>query len=145
MPDPVRTYRGSCLCGAVQYAVETPIKFVAHDHCSICRRASGAAFVTWCGVKSDQFKLTGGSGKLTAYRSTPEAERQFCSVCGSQLFFRSTNWPGEVHFTRATIRDPMEEKPKAHVFFDDRASWLSVDDDLPLYGGETGLEPLPRS
>ncbi len=137
-------YRGSCFCGGVRYAIRTPIKFVVHDHCSICRRTSGAPFVTWCGVKEEQFELTEGAGSLTTFRSSPEATRQFCKTCGSQLFFRSSRWPGEVHVTRATVNDEMSELPKAHVFFSDKASWLDVRDDLPRLGGPTGTEPLER-
>lgn len=137
-------YTGSCLCGGVKYKVKGPIKFVAHDHCSICRRAHGAAFATWCGVKSevDQFQIIVGKENLTSYKSTKEAERQFCKICGSQLFFRSQNWPGEVHFTRASVEQEMTDKPKAHVYFSDRANWLDCKDNLPKYGGTTGMEPL---
>jgi hypothetical protein len=28
-----------------------------------------------------------------------------------------------------------------HIFFDDRADWVSVHDGLPRLGGKTGLEP----
>ncbi|MCB0383867.1 MAG: GFA family protein [Bdellovibrionales bacterium] len=137
-------YTGGCLCGRVRYKVRGPIKFVAHDHCSICRRAHGAAFVTWCGVKSEveQFEMVSGLDNLTAYKSSKEAERQFCGVCGSQLFFRSENWPGEVHFTRVSVDQEMAEQPKAHVYFSDRVSWLDCKDGLPKFGGPTGMEPL---
>jgi hypothetical protein len=137
-------YNGSCLCGKIKYSVLKPIKFVAHDHCSICRRVHGAAFVTWCGVKSEkeQFQLIEGREILRSYKSTPSAERQFCGNCGTQLFFRSANWPGEIHFTRASIKDDMEELPKAHVYFSDRASWFECHDELPKYGGKTGMERI---
>lgn len=137
-------YSGSCLCGKVIYEVSKPIKFVAHDHCSICRRAHGAAFVTWCGVKSekDQFRLVSGREYLQSYKSTKEAERQFCKICGSQLFFRSENWPGEVHFTRASVHQRMDERPKLHVYYSDKADWFDGADDLPKYGGSSGMEKL---
>ena len=140
--EKINKYRGSCFCGAVQYEVQTPIKFVAHDHCSICRKISGAPFVTWCGVKSDQFQLLNGKENLALFKSTKDAERQFCKVCGSHLFFRSSNWKNEVHFTRASIPGEIEEDPKAHVFFSDKENWYEVNDSLPKYGGKTGLEPL---
>jgi hypothetical protein len=134
--------KGQCFCGAVQYEVDGPLKFVAHDHCSICRRISGAAFVTWAGVPQEQFKLIIGNEVITKFKTTSEAERQFCSRCGSHLFFRSTRWPGEVHFTVATLTDKLEVPPKAHVFYSDRIEWMHIQDDLPKYGGKTGTEPL---
>lgn len=137
-------YSGSCLCGQVKYQVKGPIKFVVHDHCSICRKVHGAAFVTWCGVKSEtvQFQVVSGQELLQSYKSTPVAERQFCKVCGSQLFFRSERFPGEVHFTRASIEQEMDEKPSAHVYFSDRAQWLEWSDGLKKYGGKSGMEPV---
>ncbi len=137
-------YLGSCLCKKITYEITGPLKFIAHDHCSICRKATGAGFVTWCGVKSEQdsFKLLSGSESLTAFKSTPQAQRQFCKHCGTHLFFRSTHWPGEIHFTRASIDSQLDERPKAHVYFSDKAEWIDINDDLPKYGGVSGLEPL---
>jgi hypothetical protein len=31
--------------------------------------------------------------------------------------------------------------PQAHFYFDDRASWTRVADELPRFGGTTGVEP----
>lgn len=134
--------KGQCFCGIVKYGFEGPVKFVAHDHCSICRRISGAAFVTWVGVKESQFHLTSGESFLTKYRSSKDSERLFCSSCGSHLFFRSSRWEGEVHITLATVIDGELLQPRAHVFYSDRVSWCPVNDDLPKYGGESGTEPL---
>jgi hypothetical protein len=41
---------GACLCGAVQFELQLPATWVAHCHCTMCRRAHGAAFVTWVSV-----------------------------------------------------------------------------------------------
>jgi hypothetical protein len=142
--DSVHAYTGSCFCGGVEYEVSKPIKFVAHDHCSICRRISGSAFVTWCGVKADQFKLISGAHLISSFKSTSEAERQFCRTCGTHLFFRSSHWEGEVHFTLATIKQSMDELPKAHVFYSDKVAWLEINDELLKYGGTTGLEQLVK-
>ena len=45
--------RGSCLCGEVGFVAALPSKWVAHCHCSRCRRAHGAPFVTWAGFSAD--------------------------------------------------------------------------------------------
>jgi len=134
--------RGQCYCGSIQYEISEPLKFVVHDHCTICQRIHGAAFVTWAGVKEAQWKLLKGESLLGRFQSTPEAERQFCSRCGSHLFFRSTKWKGEVHVTVATLTDKLPYPPKAHVYYSDRVDWFTVADDLPKCGGKTGIEPL---
>jgi hypothetical protein len=59
---PMATYqgiRGSCFCGANQFAITEPAVDTHHCHCSICRRLQGAAFVTLSiftkvGVSMDQ-------------------------------------------------------------------------------------------
>jgi hypothetical protein len=122
---------GQCLCGAVGFAIDMPTKWVAHCHCSLCRRAHGAAFVTWVGVNDNQFTLNDPGGALKWFHSSPEAERGFCAQCGSTLFFRSSRWPGEMHIVRANFADPIDRKPQAHVFFDTHVDWLAIDDDLP--------------
>src|SRR5262245_25990984 len=98
--------KGQCFCGKIQYEVQEPFKFIVHDHCSVCRRISGAAFVTWAGVMEEKFRLLKGKDDLKTFASSPEAQRQFCSHCGSHLFFRSKRWPGEIHFTAASLLDP---------------------------------------
>lgn len=133
---------GQCFCGRVRYEVERPLKFMVHDHCSICRKISGAPMVTWAGVLDRQFQILTGAEHLTAFRSSPEAERQFCNHCGTNLFFRSTIWPGEVHFTVGTLISPFSERPEAHVFYSDRAEWMEEEAKIPKYGGSMENEPL---
>ena len=35
---------GSCLCGGIRYVVHGPLGPVVHCHCSMCRKATGAAY-----------------------------------------------------------------------------------------------------
>lgn len=133
---------GCCLCGAVRFAVTPPTKWCAHCHCSLCRRAHGAAFVTWFGVDRPQFALIAGVESLTWFQSTPRARRGFCSRCGSTIFFESENWPGEIHIALALMEGPIDREPAAHVFFDTHVSWIEVGDDLRRLGGPSGTGEL---
>lgn len=74
--------RGSCLCGAVRFRVDLPSKWIAHCHCTFCRRAHGSAFVTWAGFPSGQFALEPESVSPTWYESSAGAKRGFCGRCG---------------------------------------------------------------
>jgi hypothetical protein len=122
---------GRCQCGAVRFAAHLPTKWVAHCHCTMCRRAHGAAFVTWVGVADTSFELTDPDGVLRWYASSPGAQRGFCSRCGSMLFFRSQRWPGETHVVRASFDSELDREPQVHVFYDTRVSWFEVNDALP--------------
>jgi hypothetical protein len=42
----------------------------------------------------------------------------------------------------ANLHGPIDREPQLHVYFDDRAEWVAVDDGLPRLGGKTGLEPI---
>lgn len=133
---------GGCLCGAVRFEITPPTKWCAHCHCSLCRRAHGAAFVTWFGVARPQFTLVAGGEDLRWYRSTPPARRGFCSRCGSTLFFESERWPDEVHIALAHMDGPIDREPAAHVFFDSRARWAEPGDHLPRLSGPSGTQPI---
>jgi len=115
--------RGGCSCGAVRFRIALPPLWVAHCHCSMCRRAHGAGFVTWVGNAADRFVLESGGDVLGRYRSSEAATRSFCTRCGSPLFFESSRWPGEIHVTLASIDDARGLEPQAHAYWGSRAEW----------------------
>ncbi len=121
---------GSCLCGAVRFELDLPAKWCAHCHCTMCQRAHGAAFVTWVGVDEVALKLDDNSDCLCWFSSSDNAERGFCSRCGSTLFFKSQRWPGEIHVVRSNIDGNIDLEPQAHVYYDTHVSWFDVEDDL---------------
>jgi GNAT superfamily N-acetyltransferase len=123
--------RGSCLCGAVRFRAQLPTKWVAHCHCTYCRRAHGAAFVTWAGFRSEQFALEPGSAQPVWHASSRGARRGFCGTCGSPMLFESSRWPGETHVARSLFSDPLDKSPSVHVFYESHVPWLQVDDGLP--------------
>jgi len=143
-PEEQGTVRGSCLCGAVRFEAALPSRFCAHCHCSNCRRAHGAAFVTWVGFANEQLRIVAGADVAVAYRTDTDATRTFCGRCGSTLFYQGPRWPGETHVARANIEDEIDRLPAAHVYIDHRASWWEPGDDLPRYGGSSGTEPKSR-
>ena len=136
---------GGCLCGAVRFRIALPPRWVAHCHCSMCRRAHGAGFVTWAGVARESFALESGAALLTRFRSSAQATRSFCSRCGSTLFFESGHWPDEIHVTLANLDSAEGLEPQAHAYWSSRAPWAlaSADDGLsrvdpPDHGEERG-------
>ena len=124
---------GACLCGGTRFEFDLPTKWVAHCHCTMCRRAHGAAFVTWVGVANDRFRWS-ESEALRWYDSSPGAQRGFCSRCGSPIAFRSERWPGEIHLARALIDGELDREPQLHVFTDSQVPWLTLGDALPRKG-----------
>ena len=136
-----RRVPGRCLCGAVDFEIELPVLFCGHCHCSMCRRAHGAGYVTWIVVPYDRFRIRQGAENLVRYRSSEHGTRSFCRTCGSSLLCESTNHPDQIDVVLANLDGDVERAPEAHIYFDDRAAWVRPGDDLPRLGGKTGLEP----
>lgn len=122
---------GTCLCGAVRFRAQLPTKWVAHCHCTYCRRAHAAPLVTWAGFRSEAFSLEPQSQAPAWFESSPGARRAHCPRCGTPMFFESTRWPGEMHVARALIEQPLDKEPSAHVFYETHVAWLEVQDSLP--------------
>ena len=118
---------GRCLCGDVEFQARLPSKWVAHCHCTMCQRSSGAAFVTWVGLDEQQCQVADPRARLRWYRSASGGER------GCTLFFRSPRWAGELHVTLANFLGPVDRAPQAHVFWDTHVDWVQLDaaDGLP--------------
>lgn len=129
------TVTGGCLCGGIRYEVSAPLDDVAHCHCSMCRRASGAPLVTWFTVPPDTFRIT--CGNLKTWRSSPPAERGFCPDCGCQITFFHDAYPEGLDVTVATLDTPEAAQPTRHIWTESRIAWLHIDDALPHFPEET--------
>jgi hypothetical protein len=133
---------GSCLCGVIHFFVRPSSLFCAHCYCSICRRFHGAGFGTWFGVPRNQFSLEVGETNLVRFRSSDHGTRFFCDCCGNPVFFESSRNPERIEIPLASMHDSIDRQPDVHIYFDDRASWVLVNDDLPRLGGASGLDPI---
>ena len=123
-------FTGKCLCEAVCFSAALPTLFCAHCHCDFCRKAHGAAFVTWVGVQEGQFRISEGEDLITWHASSKQGRRGFCSKCGSTLFYKSSLCPGEIHIALANVHGNIDRRPEVHVFFDSHVDWFSFSDDL---------------
>lgn len=129
-------FNGQCLCGTVGFQVTPPTRWCLHCHCTLCRKAHGAPFVTWFGVGREQLRVTRGEADIRWRDSSHHGRRAFCRRCGSQLFFVSSRWPGQIDIVRALIDGPIDRAPSAHVYVDYKADWWQIDDDLERFPEE---------
>ena len=79
---------------------------------------------------------------LTWYESSKGAQRGFCNRCGSSMFCNNDDHENVIDITLASVHGGIDRKPRAHVFYDCRASWVTIDDDLKKLGDNSGTEPL---
>ena len=130
-------YRGSCLCGAVRFSVDSFKSDVGHCHCSMCRKFHGAAFATIVSVEG--FRWLQGEDALTAFVADNRTTRTFCSRCGSSLTFSTPKAPPNVvEVALAAFDDDVPVTPDAHIFVGSRAHWTELADGLPKF--EAGRE-----
>ena len=123
--------RGSCLCGEVQYEIEGPLRDVRNCHCSMCRKAHGAAFRTRATVRAADFRYLKGEHLITAYESSPGTYRTFCGRCGSRLITSFAAHPEHYGLPLGGLDDDPGVKPTNHVYVADKAPWFDITDSLP--------------
>ncbi|MFO1436037.1 MAG: GFA family protein [Gammaproteobacteria bacterium] len=125
------TLHGGCLCGQVRYQVlGTPID-AGYCHCRMCQLANGAPAVAWGTFPYEAFTLV--AGKLVTYASSAEAERRFCSRCGSQIAFCKRPSPRMIDITLASLDDPTHLLPQYHIWTMSRIGWFETTDTLPRH------------
>ncbi|MEQ9005133.1 MAG: GFA family protein [Pseudomonadales bacterium] len=122
---------GSCLCGAVRYAISGGFAFLGNCHCSICRKANGAAFATWGILDPKQFQWTQGEDQVRWYASSASTRRAFCGNCGAALA-AAHDW-GVSEVVVATVDGDPGARPREHIFVGSKAVWHHITDDLPQH------------
>lgn len=123
--------RGTCFCGYVRYAIDAEPIYACHCHCHSCQQASGAPFVTWATFPLAEFDVQ--DGVIAEYRSSPGVTRGFCAQCGTSLTYGHTDRPGELDVTVASLAEPERITPRSHIWVEDKAPWLVINDDLPQF------------
>jgi hypothetical protein len=122
--------RGSCLCGAVRYEIRGPLGPMSHCHCSMCRKAHGAAFGTYSSAKRRDFALLAGETSIRSYRSSPTVTRTFCAECGSTLQWIADDRPDALDVAVGTLDGDPVVRPSLHIFTASRAPWFEITDGL---------------
>ena len=124
------TARGGCLCGAVRYETEGPLRPVVACHCTQCRKTSGH-HVAATSAPRDGVVI---EGRVQWYQSSAEARRGFCPVCGSNLFW---DGPGShLSIFAGTLDAPSGIRLEGHIFCADKGDYYNIDDDLPKADGD---------
>ena len=130
----------SCLCRAVTYEVRGGVGNVLHCHCSMCRKAHGAAFGTYAPVGWSAFTFVRGEDMVQRYRSSDDVHRSFCSVCGSTLQFIREGRAGFALAVGTLDSDPIR-RPTAQIFAAHKAPWWDLPDSPPAYDTYPSQQP----
>ena len=86
----MKTYEGSCHCGAVRFEIDSDFPELTTCDCSICRRKN-ALMVK---VHESSMRILSGENSLSEYRfHTHTAKHYFCKHCGIYPFHRKRVTP----------------------------------------------------
>lgn len=99
----------------------------------MCRRYSGAAFLTYVAVDRGMFRIE--RGEPVGYRSSGEAVRTHCGICGSPLTFVFDADPETVWVTAGTLDDPDTVAPVENWFVEHKVQWTKLDESLKGWPG----------
>ena len=126
--------RGSCLCGGIRFRFGSVLR-MANCHCSICRKAHGAAFATFAIVPMEHYELLSGEELIASYGSSEQHTRHFCRVCGASLPYQTK--PDSMDVPASLLDDDPGVQPGVNIFATSRAPWFEIADGLPQYEGWT--------
>jgi hypothetical protein len=102
---------GGCQCGRVRYEVGIEDDEAYLCHCRMCQKATGGFAAAFKSVKRADIRWL--TQEPDWYRSSPIAERPFCSACGTPLGFRYPD-SANMDLTLGSFDDPGRFKPASH-------------------------------
>ncbi|QHQ35733.1 GFA family protein [Algicella marina] len=120
------THRGSCLCGAVTYVAEGPLRPVVACHCVQCRKTSGH-YVAATAAARESVAIF---GPVAWYKSSETARRGFCPACGSSLFWDGPGSHLSIH--AGTLDGETGLQMIGHIFAATKGDYFELGDDLPV-------------
>ena len=122
---------GGCHCGKVRYGFDA--EGVRHGLChrSDCRRRAGAPVVGWALVPKEALSI---QGNVRSYASSEHGRREFCSECGTSLFYRNeVIFPDHIDVQSGTLDDANALPPEAQIQVAERLGWMERLDELPAF------------
>lgn len=123
--------KGSCLCGSVEYKIDSIDRAIGHCHCRTCQKAHAAPFATTAGVLRGHFRWLKGENLLSAFESSPGKLRHFCSVCGSHLMAERLE-QAMLIVRVATLDEDPGLVPGMHIWTSHDVAWMGYKG-LPAY------------
>ncbi|MFV8816765.1 GFA family protein [Haliea sp. E17] len=130
---------GSCLCGAVAFAIEGEFKDFFLCHCSHCRKGSGSAHAANLFAPNARLRWLRGADSVANFQLPGTRHvRAFCRHCGSALPNEALA-EGLVMVPAGCLDTPLTLRPSAHIFTASRAGWDSALEQVPAVPGSPAM------
>jgi hypothetical protein len=125
---------GGCACGAVRFAIDTPLGRATYCHCTRCQRRTGAAASANARVAPGSLRITAGEDRIGAWEPDGGWAKLFCGDCGGALFSRDPGRPEVMGVRLGAIDGDPGVRPSGHMFTAYAAPWEPIPDDgLPRW------------
>jgi len=115
---------GSCLCGAIAYRADGPVFHASHCYCTMCQKQHGAGAGSYANVGSAGFVVERGAASVVEYASSDHGRRGFCGICGSTLYWRSTQASDRIAVTLGTLEPEYAGPVERELYIDTKPGWL---------------------
>lgn len=121
---------GSCLCGAITFAVDCELPQPDVCHCRKCRKHSGHCFAS-TDVPKTALTIS-DTASLKWFQSSELIRRGFCAECGSSLFWEPSHrdW---IAVAMGAFDGPTMTTVKMHIFVNDKGDYYDISDELPKH------------
>lgn len=97
---------GGCMCGAVSYEVDGPMRSVMNCHCDRCRRFTGHFMAATSASLDDVVLSATTADALRWFEASDGVFYGFCGTCGSSLFWRNDDEPDRWSITAGSVEPP---------------------------------------
>jgi hypothetical protein len=127
---------GQCICGAVAFRVDGPLRDVLICHCTECRRWAGHAWAASAAYLDDlSFVEDRGLRWIDSPDSAHDARRGFCGECGSSLFWQE---PGRdrISIAAGCLDAPTGITTVAQLYVTSAGDYYELDERLRSFDGE---------
>ena len=118
---------GRCLCGAVRFELEPPLRDVELCHCVECRRWHGHV-CAMTSVLPEQLGFVSDAGLrwTDSPDSDSNARRGFCGECGSSLFWDA---PGRdtISIAAGTLDTPTGVRTMVQIYTHQASDYYDLD------------------
>ena len=121
---------GKCLCGAVTISVAGKLGSVSYCHCTQCRRQTGLYYATTSAPVAEV--SIAGEEHISRYRASPDAERAFCAVCGSALYWKG-HGEDTISLMAGLFDTPTGLTGGYHIYCADKGDFYEIKDGLPQF------------
>lgn len=125
---------GACLCGAVKVTLPAAVATSDACHCGMCRKLCGGGPMLALHAPGGAKPAVTGEEHLTVYKSSDWAERAFCAICGTPIWYHFVE--GAFYSLSAGLFDADGLTLEKQIFVDDKPSLYTLANETKMMTGE---------